>query len=140
MLFRALGLCFLLTTTFAFAEGRSPAVEDFVGIEVDQGEATPAGSEVLYNLEQDLNKIEAEKNKPVQKIAATPVAAESSGFSMKTIFAITLVIGLPLMVWLMIMYQMKKKATLESASNIKVLEKYRKDREKKSEESIKKAS
>lgn len=138
MVFRTLGLLFLLISTVSYAQGRKPAVEDFVGIEVEQSEITPQGTESLYNLEQDLNKFEAKKKETVKE--ALPVIAESKNWSMTTIFGISLVLGLPLLVWLMVMSHMKKKATLESASNIEVLEKYRKEREKKSEANIKKAS
>ena len=55
-------------------------------------------------------------------------------------FAISFALGLPMLVWFMVMSHLKKKASLESASNIEVLEKYRKEREKKNEESIRKVS
>lgn len=138
MAFRVLGLCLVLMTTLAFANGRGPAVEDFVGIEVEQAEATPSGAEVLYNLEQDLNKIEAQKVKPLAKISAPEPVKESSGFM--SVAAAVFLIGLPLMVWFMVMNHLKKKATLQNASNIEVLEKYRKEREKKSEEPVRKVS
>jgi uncharacterized membrane protein YciS (DUF1049 family) len=140
MVIRTLGLCVVLFTTISlsFAQGRKPAVEDFVGIEVDQGEVTPAGSEVLYNLEQDLQKINDQKNKAAPK--ATLAVAESKAWSMSTIVGISFFLGLPLMIWLIMMSYLKKKASVESASNIEVLEKYRKDREKKLEENIRKAS
>ena len=138
MLFRTLGICLLLISTLSFAQGRKPAVEDFVGIEIDHQEVTPQGTESLYNLEQDLKGLEDKKNKPATKQNA--VISESKNWSMTTIFGISLVLGLPLAVWLLIMSHMKKKASLESASNIEVLEKYRKEREKKSDQSIKKAS
>lgn len=139
MIFRTLALCLLLLSSFSFAQGRKPAVEDFVGIEVDQAEATPHGSETLYNLEQDLNKINAQKNQPSQKVTSAPAPASTS-WSMTAIIGLSLLLGLPLLVWLMMMSHLKKKASLESASNIEVLEKYRKEREKKSEEKVRKVS
>jgi hypothetical protein len=141
MVFRTLALSALLISSFSFAQGRKPAVEDFVGIEVEEAaeNATPTASEALYNLEQDLNKIEAEKHKPEQKIVSAP-APVSTGWSMTAVIGISLLLGLPMLVWLMMMSHLKKKASLESASNIEVLEKYRKEREKKSEESVRKVS
>lgn len=139
MIFRTLAVCLLLVSSLSFAQGRKPAVEDFVGIEVDQAEATPHGSETLYNLEQDLNKINAKKNQPPQKVISAPAPASTS-WSMTAVIGLTLLLGLPLLVWLMMMSHLKKKASLESASNIEVLEKYRKEREKKSEENIRKVS
>ena len=140
MVFRTLALSLLLVSTLSYAQGRKPAVEDFVGIEVEQAEnATPNTSDALYNLEQDLNKIDAEKHKPAQKITSAP-APTSTNWSATAIIGITLLLGLPMLVWLMMMNHLKKKASVESASNIEVLEKYRKEREKKSEENIRKVS
>lgn len=139
MIFRTLAVCLLLISGLSFAQGRKPAVEDFVGIEVDQGEATPHGSETLYNLEQDLNKIHEKKDQPQQKITSAP-ASTPTNWNMTAVIGISLLLGLPMIVWLMMMSHLKKKASLESASNIEVLEKYRKEREKKSEENIRKAS
>lgn len=138
MVFRTLGLLILLISTASYAQGRRPAVEDFVGIEVDQPQVLPQGTESLYNLEQDINKIEAKKN---QTAKTTPSEiAPSQPFSTGAIFGISIFLGLPLVVWFLVMGHLKKKASLESASNIEVLEKYRREREKKSEESIRKAS
>lgn len=140
MVFRTLALSLLFISTLTYAQGRKPAVEDFVGIEIEQAEnATPNTSDALYNLEQDLNKIEAEKHKPVQKITSAP-APTSTNWSVTAIIGVTLLLGLPMLVWLMMMNHLKKKASVESASNIEVLEKYRKEREKKSEENIRKVS
>lgn len=139
MAFRALALCFLMVSPMALASGRRPAVEDFVGIEVEQPEATPYGSEVLYNLEQDLNKIEEQKHGTAPKISAAP-AQLSPGTNFTTIVALSFIVALPLLMWAMIMSHLKRKAKQENASNIELLEKYRKEREKKSEESVKKAS
>jgi hypothetical protein len=106
------------------AQGRRPAVEDFVGIEVEESRVAPQGSESLYNLEQDINRIEAGKKEglaPAPKIAP---GAESR-LSLKAILlALALGLGLPLSVWFLIMANVKKKASLESASNIELLEKY----------------
>jgi hypothetical protein len=137
MLFRGLVLALLLSSTFSFAQGRKPAVEDFVGIEVEQDQVAPQGTESLYNLEQDLNKIHEQKDKPAPTIAAP---AASSGWSVTNMVSLAFILGLPVMIWLMIMNHLKRKASVESASNIEVLEKYRKEREKKNEESDRMAS
>jgi hypothetical protein len=138
MFFRSLGLCLLLISTFSFAQGRKPAVEDFVGIEVEEALVTPQGTESLYNLEQDLNRIEA-KNKP--KIQApSEVNPAETNYGPSAIFGFSMVLGLPLVIWFLMMGHLKRKASAESASNIEVLEKYRKERERKSEKSARKAS
>lgn len=139
MVFRALTLILLLSlSSFAFAQGRSPAVEDFVGIEYEEKQVAPQGTESLFNLEQDINKIKAGKKKPKKTTAVK--SPEPQGWGMTAIFGISLALGLPLLIWFMVMSHLKKKASLESASNIEVLEKYRKEREKKVQENIRKVS
>lgn len=138
MAFRVLGLSLILMSVTAFANGRKPAVEDFVGIEVEHTEATPTGSEVLFNLENDLNQIEAKRTQAPSKIQSPK--QESSEWSLTTILSISFFVSLPVLIWLMMVNHLKRKASVESASNIEVLEKYRKEREKKSEENIRKAS
>ncbi len=139
MVFRTLGLCLLLFSAVSFAQGRKPAVEDFVGIEVEEAQVTPQGTESLYNLEADLNSLEEKKKNPPAEIKAQ-IAAPSKPWSTTTLFGISLIVGLPLLMWLMVMSHLKKKASVESASNIEVLEKYRKERERKVEDSIRKVS
>lgn len=139
MIFRTLGLCLLLFSAVSFAQGRKPAVEDFVGIEIEEAHVTPQGTESLYNLEADMNRLEEKKKNPPAKITAE-ITAPAKPWSKSTLFGISLVVGLPLLMWLMVMSHLKKKASVESASNIEVLEKYRKERERKVEESIRKVS
>lgn len=137
MIFRVLAIFLTLSSTAAMAQGRAPAVEDFVGIEVEESQVAPQGTESLYNLEQDLKVIEAQKDKP----AAPPKLAEaSSNWNAMTVFGVSLGMGLPMIVWLLMMSHLKKKASLESASNIEVLENYRKEREKKATEEKRKVS
>lgn len=139
MVFRTLGLCLLLFSTVSFAQGRKPAVEDFVGIEIEEAQVTPQGTESLYNLEADLNRLEEKNKNPPTKVKAEKIAP-SKPWSKSTMFGISLVVGLPLLLWLIVMSNLKKKASIESASNIEVLEKYRKEREIKVQESERKVS
>jgi hypothetical protein len=139
MVFRTLGLCLILFSAVSFAQGRKPAVEDFVGIEIEETQVTPQGTESLYNLEADLNKLEEKKKNPPSEMAKTQASAPKP-WSSTTLFGISLIVGLPLLVLLMVMSHLKKKASVESASNIEVLEKYRKERERKVEENIRKVS
>lgn len=138
MIFRAVITIILAYSTITLAQARKPAVEDFVGIEVEESKVAPQGTESLYNLEQDLNQIETSKNKP--QLKPQKKTQESNSWSGMTLFGITVFLGLPLVVWYLVMSHFKKKASIENASNIAVLEKYRQEREKKSEENIKKAS
>jgi hypothetical protein len=134
------GLILLISSTIAYGQNRSPAVEDFVGIEVEENQITPHGSESLYNLEQDIKIIQAQENKPAPKPAKAP--REIIPPLAPTLLGIFFALGLPLAVWLLLMSRLKKKASIESASNIEVLEKFRQEREKRisAGESKKKAS
>ena len=138
MLFRAFVLISLAISMTCFAQGRKPAVEDFVGIEVEQDQVAPQGTESLYNLEQDLNKINDQKKPALTKVE--PTLNSSSKWTATNYISLAFILLLPLGIWFMIMNHLKRKASVESASNIEVLEKYRKEREKKSEENIKKVS
>lgn len=138
MTFRVLAIFLTLFSTAAMAQGRSPAVEDFVGIEVEESQVAPQGTESLYNLEQDLKVIEAQKDR--KPVAEPKLAEASSDWNAMTVFGISLGMGLPMIVWLLMMAHLKKKASVESASNIEVLENYRKEREKKATEEKRKAS
>jgi hypothetical protein len=138
MVFRSLALCLLLLSALSHAQGRKPAVEDFVGIEVEEAEVTPQGTESLFNLQQDITNIEARRTTPKKEEFKTKVPEQL--ISSQVIAAMVFALSLPLAVLLMLMARMKKKASLESASNIEVLEKYRKEKEKKMDEATKKAS
>lgn len=142
MSFRTLAFILLIMSPLCFAQGRGPAVEDFVGIEVDHPEATPQGTEGLFNFEKDISKFEENKGKPLNA-GKTQASSENQGpGNITTSIAIAFLVGLPLMIWFLMMNHLRSKAAVESASNIEVLEKYRRQREeaKKSQEEIKKAS
>ncbi len=141
MHFRTLGLILLFLSLNAFAQGRSPAVEDFVGIEVDHPETTPGPSGTLFNLENDVSKlveVETFQNNPqAPKVRESPAKTPMS----KTgLFSIALFVFLPLTIWFSLMNRLRQKATIESASNIEILEQYRKERESRKNQEIKKAS
>jgi hypothetical protein len=127
-----------MISAVSYAQGRKPAVEDFVGIEVEESDVAPQGSEALYNLQQDISKIEDKHKEPAKAPELTKPSEPT--VTPTFIFGIALALGLPLTVWFLMMAHLKKKATAESASNIEVLEKYRRDREKKSDENIRKVS
>jgi hypothetical protein len=138
-MFRYLTLLILTLSLDAFAVGRKPAVEDFVGIEVDHPETAPQGTEGLFNFEKDMGHFE--KNKQTNKFVKKSVAVKKPGisWSLSKVFAILLAVGFPAMVWFIALNNLRKKASLQNAGNIEVLEKYRKERElaKKAEDSQK---
>jgi hypothetical protein len=137
MKYHALAIGILLISTLSFAQGRKPAVEDFVGIEIEHAEAsTPSGTEALFNLEKDLKDIE------VPRVATISQAPAKTPFSwnVATFVGVSFLLVLPLVSWLAAMHHMRKKAFVQAASNIEVLENYRKEREAKRRESFKKVS
>lgn len=149
MQFRTFALAFLVLPALCFAgPGRSPAVEDFIGIEIEHPDTSPQGKESLYNLEQDLQDLEKVEAKAYQPGVQTPKehqvqsSPQFTQWNMTNIVAWTLLLILPLMSWYMALTHLRRKASVESASNIEVLEKYRRERElaRKKEEEFKRAS
>lgn len=141
MSFRTLGFIFLIITQVAFAQGRKPAVEDFVGIEVDQPEGTPQGTEGLFNFEKDIDKFEHTKDSS-SGVAPVVNTKTQDPSDLTTALVIAFMLGLPGMIWFFMMSNLRQKAKIESASNIEVLEKYRRERQeaKKAEEAFKKSA
>lgn len=142
MYFRTLGIMLLLVTQVTFAQGRKPAVEDFVGIEVDHPEGTPQGTESLFNFEKQISKFDPEKV-AADKPTISEATAQSAGPSALTAgLTIAFILGLPGIIWFMMMNHLRQKAHVESASNIEVLEKYRRERQeaKKAQDEVKKAA
>ena len=135
MSFRTLGFMLLIITQVAFAQGRKPAVEDFVGIEVDQPEGTPQGTEGLFNFEKDIDKFEHTKGSSSGVVTAVNTKTQDSS-------DLTTALVIAFMIWFLMMSNLRQKAKIESASNIEVLEKYRRERQeaKKAEEAFKKSA
>ena len=138
MHFRLLIAATFLSLSVSAAHARKPAVEDFVGIEISHLEpANPQGADTLFNLEKDLIKHEeATRSGPV-KLQAPP----SEAWSLVTIMGMIVGLGLPMLTLFLVMNHMRKKASIESAANIEILERYRKERElKKKEEAFRKSA
>jgi hypothetical protein len=138
MMFRYLALLTLTFSLSAFAVGRKPAVEDFVGIEVDHPEAAPQGTEGLFNFEKDINQFK--EAKPVKKPAFKPNTSQVIDWNFSKVVAIILAVGFPAMVWFVAINNLRKKASMQNVGNIEVLEKYRKERELAKKAEVKKAA
>jgi uncharacterized protein HemX len=141
MYLRTLGLILLIATQLSYAQGRKPAVEDFVGIEIETPESTPQGTEGLFNFEKDISEYEKVKDQPAQ-FKAAPKNESGNSNTLTTTAAVLLILGLPALIWFMMMNHLRQKAQVQSASNIEVLDKYRKEKEanKKAQEDFKKVS
>ncbi len=141
MYFPSLGLILLLASQLSFAQGRKPAVEDFVGIEIETPQTTPQGTEGLFNFEKDIGEYQKVKDNTAKLVKENP-ATETTNNNLSATAAVLLILGLPGLMWFLIMNQVRQKAQLESASSIEVLENYRKEKEanKKTQEDYKKVS
>jgi hypothetical protein len=137
MLFRLFILSILIFSNVTPSEARKPAVEDFVGIEVEPSTFIPEGNEALFDLEQDIHKIENQKRTMPKEQS---LSHDTNGININTIIGIVVGLTLPIILWLMVMSHLKKKAYIETAQNIEILDKYRREREKKSQENNRKAS
>lgn len=131
-----------MVSQVSFARGRGPAVEDFVGIEVEHPEGTPQGTEGLFNFETEINKFEKTKSKFDQTVKPQVTSQAEGPSDSATTVAIIFVLSLPGIIWFLMMHHLRQKAHIESASNIAVLETYRKNRQdtKKAQEDFKKVS
>lgn len=113
---------FLLLISSSSSFARGPAVEDFVGIEMEETSANLHGAELLYNLEQDVNLIAGAQDTPTQ----TSQGIQAKPWTASAIFALITLLGLPLLSWSFALNYFRKKAQFESAANIEILENYRK--------------
>jgi hypothetical protein len=144
MPFRALIISVFILSGFSDAHARKPAVEDFVGVEVEQVEST--GNGPLVNLENDLQKIEiVQATAPMVIEVKAPegrVQVESTSWSTTALIALIFILALPVVAYLIVVGHLRQKASIEAKSNVELLEKYRKEREKtrRQEEEQRKAS
>jgi hypothetical protein len=141
MRFQTLALLIILFSQFSFAQGRKPAVEDFVGIEVEHPESAPQGTENLFNFEKDMDQYQNTVTSPEQKISSTPKSTNNTNEFFRYI-GVVLLLALPAVLSLLVMKRMKSKAREENEGNLKVLEEFRRQKteSKKSDEDIRKAS
>ncbi|MES2527647.1 MAG: hypothetical protein V4598_11195 [Bdellovibrionota bacterium] len=142
MHFRTFIILSFLLSSQVWAVGRKPAVEDFVGIDIEHPETTPQGTDSLVNLEKDIETISAEAYTVKKPKKTFEPQSETITWTFTNTMAIVLILGLPLFSWLFVMNRLRKRAGVESASNVEVLEKYRREREqsKKKEDLSRKAS
>lgn len=142
MYFRALVLTMLVFSQAGLAQGRKPAVEDFVGIEVEEPVGAPQGTESLFNFEKDMDKFEQTKGQPLKSAKTDTSITYSEPNTLTTVLAISFILGLPAFIWFLMMNHLRAKAKVEGASNIEVLENYRRQREesKKAQDDIRKVS
>lgn len=140
-------ILFIFFSATVFARG--PAVEDFVGIEVEGPEKDPQGTEALFNFEKDMRdfketpiETQAVVNTTPEKMLITNAITPSESYPMNssTLMGIVFILSLPMVSWAMVMTHMRRKAGAASANNIAILDQYRKNRKQTKSDDIKKAS
>jgi hypothetical protein len=108
------------------AIARSPAVEDFVGIEVEETKVIPDGSEVFFNLEKDVKNI-SENSLPQPK-GITTSQKESRDIQILVLFLA--VLSLPAFLWWQMMAKLKKNLSLIEKENVHDLKSFRDQKDK----------
>ncbi len=132
---RFLLLAALVVTTAAHA--RKPAVEDFVGIEPEAQDATPAGTQVLFDFGKDVEKRMAGKPAETVTVVKTAPAAPSTPVTqpwpMGVWLGALMALALPFAAWASIHARMR--AEIPTPDNVTPL-----PTRKKASEDYKKAS
>ena len=142
-----LGLAALVLVLISFStEARRPAVEDFVGVEQETPDITPAGTETLFNFSQDVKDFKNQQTQPVvnyKKLETLGSALPSQGFSFSVWFAVGFVLALPMITWGAMASHLKKRQAGLDASlphNVTELAARRAEKQAASEDELKKAS
>jgi len=128
-------LFFLFSFPLSYARG--PAVEDFVGVEMEGPDSPPQGTEGLINFEKEMNDFSSNQKKTTNPTMSSVQNSPSNSVSAYLGYAVILL--LPLISWMMMLNHLKSQAREKNAANLQILENYRREKEKKQEE-IKKAS
>lgn len=133
------------TAVLTPAWARKPAVEDFVGVDVDQPEVVPSGMETLVNFDHEVSNFKPVPTKVVvrpQAQAGHPAPATSTSHSSTFWFGVAFVLCLPMITWgAMARHLRKREAGLSASatpSNVIPLSAHKS--EKKGEADYKKAS
>jgi hypothetical protein len=130
-------IIFLFLFSFSLSYARGPAVEDFVGVEMEGPDSPPQGTEGLINFEKEINDFSSNKKKTINQTMFS--AQNTTNNSVSAYFGYAVILLLPLISWMMMLNHLKSQAREKNAANLQVLENYRREKEKKQEE-IKKAS
>lgn len=130
-----------LTLTSVFARG--PAVEDFVGVDIEQPDLTPAGTHALFNFEQELTEVKADQA-PTQavitktELKAASAASETSPWSQW--LGIVVILALPVVTWSLTMRHLNKRTEEVLPDNVAIFPVKAKEKAPAANDDIKKAS
>jgi uncharacterized membrane protein YtjA (UPF0391 family) len=113
----------VLTISGSYARG--PAVEDFVGIESEEMDLTPAGTHALFNFEKELRQKDIT---PTQQMAVIKsdiqtsteqkiVSSQESGVA-SLLFGVFVILCLPVITWSLTMRHLNNRETQASAESL----------------------
>jgi hypothetical protein len=103
---KSLILLVLITTLSISASlARGPAVEDFVGIENEQPDVTPEGTEALFNFDKDV-----QAQAVIVKKATAPAPDQQSPWPLSAWFGVLIILAMPVVTWMLTMGHLKKQA------------------------------
>jgi hypothetical protein len=108
------------TLTLSASLARGPAVEDFVGIENQEPDVTPDGTEALFNFEQEVKEY---KDKPQTQavinrkpLKAQTTSTTASGWPLSAWFGILVVLAMPVLTWILTMGHLKRQSAATSSA------------------------
>lgn len=133
----------LSALTLSTASSRGPAVEDFVGVEIEQPDLTPAGTHALFNFEQELTEAKTEPSTAQAMITKTPLraaapASETSPWAQW--FGIIVILALPVVTWSLTMRHLNQRTEEVLPDNVAIFPVRSKDKMASESDDIKKAS
>lgn len=128
--------------TLSGAHARGPAVEDFVGIDIEEQDLTPAGTHALFNFEQELNQAgtQARTQALIVKTELRAAAPQTETSPWSQWFGILVILSLPVVTWSLTMKHLNKKVDVELPDNVTVLPIKAKNKSSTDSDDIKKAS
>lgn len=108
-------LFFIAVLTISGGHARGPAVEDFVGIENQEPDVTPEGTQALFNFQEEVETFKQEGPRPaaveIRKVQTLPQApapvTTSTSWPLSTWFGALVVLALPVVTWSLTMRHLK---------------------------------
>ena len=130
-------LLLFLISFQSWAQNRSPAVEEFIGIDYVESHKDELKKTPLFNLERDISLINKETTGTLSQMPLQGRSHHSENtenfFERNISIVATFFLSLPILMWLTFIMKLKLRSRLEKDEQLTVLNEYRKkkdDREK----------
>ncbi len=121
LIFLIFAILLTVSGSYARGPGRAPAVEDFVGIESEAPDVTPAGTQALFNFESEVKSYQGRPQTTQAVIVhatSTPVSTSSTSWPLAAWIGIAGVLALPVVTWLMTMRHLKTVEPVVTATTV----------------------